>query len=129
MTETRGEEIAFELLSPERSAHSGLPNDVYTAARSTPTMRITYGAERSKVSRNYPLSLYRYGFSSVRKRFCQGRFDGYGQRSHSYSGRDGRVWLTSSNGSEVAACPECGAMEPPIVVKSREILPPPSLSY
>lgn len=127
MTETRGEEIAFELLSPERSAHSGLPSGVYSAARSTPTMRITYGAERSKVSRNYPLSLYRYGFSSVRKRFCQGRFDGYMQRSHSYSGRDGRVWLTSPNGAEVAACPECGAMEPPIVMKSREILPPRAL--
>ncbi len=124
VTEMRGEEVAFELLQPERTPLSGQPSDLYACARSTPTMRITYGAERSKVSRNYPISLYRYGFSSVRKRFCQGKLDGYGNREHSYSGRDGRIWLTSPNGSEVAACPQCGAMEPPIVLQSREILPP-----
>ena len=124
LTETRGEEKAFELLQPANLPHSGLPSGPYDVTNATPIMRITYEAEHHSVSRNYPISLYRYGFSSIRKRFCQGAEDGYGNRAHSYSGRDGRVWLTNNNGGEVAACPQCGAMEPPVVLQGRDILPP-----
>ena len=127
MTELRGEEVAFELIQPDSSPLSGRPSDLYDAARATPTMRITYGAEGATAAKNYPISLYRYGFSQVRKRFCLGRIEMDGRNAHNSGRYDGRVWLTSDNGSEVASCPQCGAMEPPTVLTSRTVLPPKSL--
>jgi hypothetical protein len=128
VTEIRGDEVAFELIQPETSPLSGRPEDLYDAARATPTMRITYGAEGQTSAKNYPISLYRYGFSQNRKRVCAGRIESDGRNAHNSGRYDGRVWLTSSNGSEVAACPECNAYEPPIVTESASLLPPKSLA-
>jgi len=76
-TEVRGEEIAFELLQPDNQPLSGLPSELYQVGRVTPTMRVTYGAENQTRVANYPISLYRYGFSRTRKRFCHGTLDAY----------------------------------------------------
>ncbi len=122
MTETRGSEKAFELIQPDSSPLSGRPASLTEVARATPTMRITYGVEGHTAAMNYPLSLYRFGFSQVRKRFCIGRIEGNGLPAHS-----SRVWLTNDNGSEAAACPVCDAMEPPTVLESRTLIPPRSL--
>ena len=122
MIEQRGEPVGIELIEPRHSPHNGLPRDIHAAEASTPTMRITYGAGGSRISRNYPCSLYRYGFSSIRKRFCQGMQDSYGNRAH-YN----REWLTNNHGAEVSKCPYCGAMEPPVVMEGKDILPPRAL--
>jgi hypothetical protein len=117
--QTRGDIVAFELLEPLRAPYNGLPHDLDDAATRTPTMRITYAAGGRSQSRNYPCSLYRFGFSSIPKRFCTGKLDAYNNHAHRK-----RIWLTDSRGREMAKCPDCGAMEPPIVMTGGDILPP-----
>ena len=123
MTDEQGTEKAFELIQPVSGPVSGRPATLTEVERATPTMRITYGASGQTDSTNYSLSLYRFGFSQVPKRFCRGRIQGDGLPAHGGM----RVDLTADNGSEVAECPNCGAMEPPAIIKSRELITPRSL--
>lgn len=122
MIEERGSEKAFELIQPDRQPLSGRPSSLTEVERSTPTMRITYGVGGHTDYKNYPLSLYRFGFSQVKKRLCFGRIEGDGRPAHGSI-----VWLTTDSGSEVAECPNCGAMEPPTVIESATLIPPRSL--
>ena len=103
---------------------SGLPQDLESIINYTPVFRMTYGAENRTKVVNYPISLYRYGFTRTKRRFCVGLPDGYGGNMHQNSYGDGRVWLTGLNGRETAECPQCGAMEPPTVVQSASVLQP-----
>ena len=120
MTEEPGHEVAYELIQPEAGPYNGRPDDLYDVARSTPTMRITYGAGKGFTStRNYPISLYRFGFTQIKKRYCMGWHGGRG---------DGRYDLTSDTGAELAECPSCGASEAPTVQESHYTnLPPRAL--
>ena len=118
----RGSEKAFELIQPDSGPLSGRPSSLTEVARSTPTMRITYGVGGQTDYKNYPLSLYRFGFTQLKKRYCLGKIEGDGRPAHQYL-----VWLTSDTGSEVAACPQCGAVEWPAVGSSKAVIPPRSL--
>jgi hypothetical protein len=73
MVEEQGSEKAFELIQPDSRPLSGRPSSLTEVARATPTMRITYGAGGNTDHKNYPLSLYRFGFSQVKKRLCFGK--------------------------------------------------------
>ena len=125
MLNVRGEDKAFEIVPPtRRTPMSGLPQDLESIINYTPVFRMTYGAENRTKVVNYPISLYRYGFTRTKRRFCVGLPDGYGGNMHQNSYGDGRVWLTGLNGRETAECPQCGAMEPPTVVQSASVLQP-----
>ena len=45
---------------------SGLPQDLESITNYTPVFRMTYGAENRTKVVNYPLSLYRYGFTRIK---------------------------------------------------------------
>lgn len=123
--ETRGEDLAFEIVPPSmRTPMSGLPQDLESITSYTPVFRMTYGAEKRTKVVNYPLSLYRYGFTRINRRFCMGLPDGRGGTMHQNTRYDGRVWLTDMSGRETAACPQCGGMEPPTVLESKQLLQP-----